>query len=300
MDSKTIINILIIGILLSKTLIFILIYLFVKKNRELKTEKIKLEKANSELIIQAVDIRSYVGELKAAESFKTKVLSIASHDLRAPFASVESLLKLDGLSLMDKGKLESIFEILRQEVAKSRGMLDEVLLWTESQLRDSIANKAVLNLNEEIEKLMDQFSCDINKMGKKVFNNIDKNLYININRPIFTFVIRNVISNASKFGQSDGVISIDTVKKESGECGVIILNEGEQLSEHIIESLNYGKSWERMKTAESNGTGLGISLCQDLFKRINGILSFENRIGVGVAVTIMFPQDSCYHDSYLI
>lgn len=172
-------------------------------------------------------------------------------------------------------------------------MLDEVLLWTESQLRDSIENKAVLNLNAEIDKLLDQFSNDIMKQGKKVLNNIDQNLYLSINEPIFTFVVRNVISNAIKYGRADGVISVDHIKKESGECGVVILNESEELAEHAIQNLNHGKSWERRKMSGSNGSGLGISLCKDLFKRIGGIIYFENKIGKGIAVTIIFPTGSC-------
>ncbi len=177
LESETIINILLAGIVVSKTIIFILAYQLVKKNRVLKTEKIKLEEANSELVKQSLDIRNYVEELKAAENFKTKVLSIASHDLRAPFASMESLLKLESLCLMGRQELEAFFETLRQEVEKSRIMLDEVLLWTESQLRDSIENKATLNLNTEIDKLLNQFSYDIKKQGKTVINNIDQNTY---------------------------------------------------------------------------------------------------------------------------
>ena len=293
LESETIINILLAGIVVSKTIIFILAYLLIKKNSVLKAEKIKLEDANAELVKQSLDIHNYVEELKAAENFKTKVLSIASHDLRAPFASIESLLRLEGLCLMGRQELETFFERLRQEVEKSRIMLDEVLLWTESQLRDSIENKAVLNLNGEIDKLLDQFSNDIKKQGKKVLNNIDQNLYLNINEPIFTFVVRNVISNAIKYGRPDGVISVDHIKKESGECGVVILNESEELAEHAIQNLNHGKSWERRKMSGSNGSGLGISLCKDLFKRIGGIIYFENKIGKGIAVTIIFPTGSC-------
>ncbi|WP_164122799.1 sensor histidine kinase [Sphingobacterium sp. xlx-130] len=293
MESETIINILLAGIVVSKTIIVILAYLLVKKNSVLKAEKIKLEKANAELVKQSLAIRKYVEELKAAENFKTKVLSIASHDLRAPFASIESLLKFEDLLLMGRRELEAFFETLRQEVGKSRVMLDEVLLWTESQLRDTIENKAVLNLNVEIGKLLNQFSYDIEKQGKKVFNNIDQNSNLNINKPIFTFVIRNVISNAIKYGRPEGVISVDYIKKESGECCVIISNESEELAEHTIKNLNYGKSWERRKMANSEGTGLGISLCKDLFKRIGGIIHFENKIGKGIAVTIIFPNDAC-------
>lgn len=81
MQSQTIITFLII---VCKIIIAILLYSLIRKNRMLKQEKLKLLETNLKLKQQGEQIIRYIKELKASEFFKTKVLSIASHDLRTP------------------------------------------------------------------------------------------------------------------------------------------------------------------------------------------------------------------------
>lgn len=297
MESKTIINLLVVGIIVSKTFILILAYLLFKKNRNLKSEKLKLQRANSDLCKKTSDIEVYLGELQRAESFKTKVLSIASHDLRAPFASVELMLQIAGLSSMDKAELELIFDRLRGEVFKSRMLLDDVLLWTESQLRDNAENIEVLNLSVEVNKLIDQFSFDLTRSGKFIINKINKGLRVHISKAVFSFVVRNVLSNAIKFGRSNGHIFLQELVGKNGECGMMIVNEGEELSDQLLHELNMINSWDQKKKSSQNGAGLGISLCKDLIKRIGGNIFFENKPGIGVTVCVIFPANSCIGSS---
>lgn len=295
MESQTIINLLIIGIIVSKTFIFVLTYLLLKKNKLLKSEKLKLKIANTDLNEKAERIQFYFEELKNAENFKTKVLSIASHDLRAPFASLELLLQIEGLPSINSKEIEMLFEILRKEVVRSRTLLDEILLWTESQLRDNVDNKEFFYLNHEVDHLLMQFTCDISRSGKYVCNKINKQLRVNISKSIFSFVIRNVLSNAVKFGRRNGGIFLREL--ESGKCGVVVINEGERLCDEVITDLNSSNSWHQKKRISENGAGLGISLCKDLIKRIGGSIHFENKEEIGVAVSIIFPDNS-YTDSY--
>jgi len=107
-----------------KIIIAILLYSLIRKNRMLKQEKLKLLETNLKLKQQGDQIIRYIKELKASEFFKTKVLSIASHDLRTPFASMDMLLQMEDLSLMTKSELQQVFEALGQQVTLSKNMLN--------------------------------------------------------------------------------------------------------------------------------------------------------------------------------
>lgn len=293
MEPQIIIKLLVAGIIISKTLIFILAYLLFKKNRTLKAEKVKLQAANSELSKKALDIELYLSELQKVENFKTKVLSIASHDLRAPFASVELLLKMEGLSSMDRTELEMIFATLRREVVKSRVFLDDILLWTESQFRSTVEHKEIFNLNCEVDNLLEQFSFDLSRSGKHVINKIDKQSRVHISKAVFSVVVRNILSNAIKFGRDNGGIFLHEIASKNGECGVVVVSEGEELSDELLNELNFVNNWEHKKRVSQNGAGLGISLCKDLIKRVGGKIHFENKSGIGVSVSAIFLNNSC-------
>ncbi|WP_104382860.1 sensor histidine kinase KdpD [Sphingobacterium sp. HMA12] len=289
MDSQTIITLLIVGIVISKTLIGVLIYFLIRKNRLLKSKQLKLTAANTALNEQAQRIRHYNEELKIAENFKTKVLSIASHDLRAPFASVEVLLTINDISLIDKEDLSLIFTNLKKQVARSRAMLEEVLLWTDSQLRDKLENTETCNIIDQINGILEMYSIEIQKSKMLVLNNVEQDFSVNIHKEIFCFVIRNVISNAIKYGRTGGKIQILLTDNKIDQWELTIINDGDELSPEVLYNLNFVNSWERKKAENKNGAGLGISLCRDLLKRINGSLCFENRSSEGVSVKLIFP-----------
>jgi len=288
-DSQTIITLLIVGIVISKTLIGVLIYFLIRKNRLLKSKQLKLTAANTALNEQAQRIRHYNEELKIAENFKTKVLSIASHDLRAPFASVEVLLTINDISLIDKEDLSLIFTNLKKQVARSRAMLEEVLLWTDSQLRDKLENTETCNIIDQINGILEMYSIEIQKSKMLVLNNVEQDFSVNIHKEIFCFVIRNVISNAIKYGRTGGKIQILLTDNKIDQWELTIINDGDELSPEVLYNLNFVNSWERKKAENKNGAGLGISLCRDLLKRINGSLCFENRSSEGVSVKLIFP-----------
>ncbi len=289
-QSQTIITLLIVGIVISKTLIGVLIYFLIRKNRQLKVEQLKLTTANSILSDQAIRIQHYNEELKIAESFKTKVLSIASHDLRAPFASVEILLAIDDISLVDKEELKLIFLNLKGQVARSRTMLEEVLLWTESQLRDKLENTENCNICDQIEAVLGIYSLEIQRFNIQIFNSVNPDFWVDTHKGIFAFVLRNVISNAIKYGRVGGTIALQLIDDQHDRWELIVSNEGEELSLEVLHNLNFVNSWDRKKAENNQGAGLGISLCIDLLKRIDGTVKFENTNGKGVSVRISFPR----------
>ncbi|WP_346070611.1 sensor histidine kinase [Sphingobacterium siyangense] len=290
MQSQTIITLLIVGIVISKTLIGVLIYFLIRKNRLLKVEQLKLTTANSILSEQAIRIHHYNEELKIAESFKTKVLSIASHDLRAPFASVEILLAIDDISLVDKEELKLIFLNLKGQVARSRTMLEEVLLWTESQLRDKLENTENCNICAQIDAVLGIYTLEIQRFNIQIINSVNPDFWADTHKGILAFVLRNVISNAIKYGRVGGSIVLQLMDDPSDRWELIVSNEGEELTSEVLHNLNFVNSWDRKKSESKNGAGLGISLCKDLIKRIDGKMQFENQHGTGVSVRISFPR----------
>lgn len=289
MQDQTIINLLIIAIIVSKIIIGILLYSLIRKNRMLKHEKLKLLEINLKLKQQGEQIVGYNEELKASELFKTKVLSITSHDLRTPFTSIDMLLQVEDLSLMTKPELQQVFEALGHQVSISKNMLNEVLLWAESQLRDNLENKETFSILEQINTILSLFEHNLNGKNILISNTVPADVEVHMSRDIFCFVIRNIISNAIKFCHTGGIIRIGMVESEPDAFRLFIENKGDHISHSTISNLNNKNSWEYKKTANHTGTGLGVSLCKDLLQRVGGSLMFENSTSDVLTVYISLP-----------
>lgn len=288
MQSQTMITSLII---ICKIIIAILLYILFRKNSLLKRQKLKLIKSNLKLKQQREQIICYNKELKASELFKTKVLSITFHDLRTPFTSMDMLLHTEDVSQMTQPELQQIFAALGHQVSISKNMLNEVLLWAESQLRDNLENKESFTIVEQIIAILSLFEHNLKEKNLVINNTVPLHRMVHMSRDIFCFVIRNIISNAIKFSHNGGTIRIGILESEQNAFQLFIENKGDNISDSTISNLNNRNSWEYKKTVNHTGTGLGVSLCKDLLQRVGGRLHFENRTADVITVYISLPLE---------
>lgn len=288
MQSQTMITSLII---ICKIIIAILLYILFRKNSLLKRQKLKLIKSNLKLKQQREQIICYNKELKASELFKTKVLSITFHDLRTPFTSMDMLLHTEDVSQMTQPELQQIFAALGNQVSISKNMLNEVLLWAESQLRDNLENKESFTIVEQIIAILSLFEHNLKEKNLVINNTVPLHRMVHMSRDIFCFVIRNIISNAIKFSHNGGTIRIGILESEQNAFQLFIENKGDNISDSTISNLNNRNSWEYKKTVNHTGTGLGVSLCKDLLQRVGGRLHFENRTADVITVYISLPLE---------
>lgn len=286
MQSQTMITSLII---ICKIIIAILLYILFRKNSLLKRQKLKLIKSNLKLKQQREQIICYNKELKASELFKTKVLSITFHDLRTPFTSMDMLLHTEDVSQMTQPELQQIFAALGHQVSISKNMLNEVLLWAESQLRDNLENKESFTIVEQIIAILSLFEHNLKEKNLVINNTVPLHRMVHMSRDIFCFVIRNIISNAIKFSHNGGTIRIGILESEQNAFQLFIENKGDNISDSTISNLNNRNSWEYKKTVNHTGTGLGVSLCKDLLQRVGGRLQFENQTADVLTVYISIP-----------
>lgn len=292
MDDINIITLLITGIVLSKVIIAVLIYFLVIKNRALKEQQQKLILANAKLKTQRDKIVNQNKELKSSEEFKTKVLSIASHDLRTPISSMEMLLDFGDVASMSHDDLKIIFGELASQLSISRKMINEILLWTDSQLRQNIDNKEVFDITDQIQSIVPLFNKEIQRKAIVLLVDIDRSHKVYMSKDIFSFVVRNVLSNAVKFCKNNGTVQVG-FSSENNKTKLFIQNEGEELALDYLEKLNSKSSWNYKKNkTNKEGAGIGISLCKDLFKRTGGTIKFENKSGVGLKVNIIFSSEA--------
>ena len=94
-------------------------------------------------------------------------------------------------------------------------------------------------------------------------------------------VLRNLISNAIKFSEKDGVVSINAVMRND-TLEVKIKDTGIGIPHNNIQYLfNIDKNISRCGTAGEKGTGLGLVLCKELIEKQGGFLGIESEEGKG-------------------
>lgn len=102
-------------------------------------------------------------------------------------------------------------------------------------------------------------------------------------------IIQNIIENALRYTEEGGTITITLTEKET-TCLLTIEDTGRGISEEHLSKIT--ERFYRVNKARSRfdgGTGIGLSIVEQLMKLHEGSMSIESELGKGTKVILEFP-----------
>jgi signal transduction histidine kinase len=223
-------------------------------------------------------------ELSLQKEKKTLILSI-SHDIKTPLSAIK---------LYAKALLKNLYdsEEKRSEIAVNIGaMADEI----EGFVSDIIKASSEDFLNLEVQKgefylkdLMERLSnhyCEKLALLKIDFKiEPDGNCLIQGDIDRAVEVVQNLMENAIKYGNGK-CISITITSEE--DCRLVtITNSGCSLSENELPYI-FDSFWRGSNAEKSSGNGLGLYICRQLMKKMDGDI-FAECVDDEMRVTAVF------------
>jgi signal transduction histidine kinase len=263
------------GIALATAFFF---FLLRKKNK-------KLEENNA--LIQQQNVK--LADLNAE---KNSLISIVSHDLGTPFASIRmwnQLLESDrhALSLDQQKAVDRIRSSLDSGEALIRNILDV----EKEELNTRTIDLEPVNIAELIKATKEDFTEKASKKDIELhFLQEKENISMITDRQLLRRVFENLLSNAIKFSQSGRNIHIEMAEIKN-EVIVRFRDEGPGIPAGEVKTLfsKYGKTSIR-PTAGEPSTGLGLSIVKRIMQELNGDVTCQSTVGAGSVFTITLKR----------
>lgn len=215
---------------------------------------------------------------------KDKFLSIISHDLRTPFSSIlgftDLLISDEGLT--EKEKKQYIGFI--QESSKSMlALVNSLLDWTRLQTGRIKFEPEIIKANEVIENSLNALSGTAFQKKINLISEIDNELLIFADKNLFGQVFNNLISNAIKFTNEGGKITISA--NPSTQVRFIefsVKDSGIGIKEENLNDLfKIDAKFTTEGTAGEKGSGFGLSLVKEIIEKHGGTIRVESEFGKG-------------------
>lgn len=272
-------------------LIFILVsvVIFVRSYRQKKKINKELERIN----VQVVEQNNKLTELN---STKDKFFSIIGHDLRGPLNSLTSFsqLLINHTASLTEEEIRTVAKDLDKSLKNLYELLDNLLGWARSQTGRIEFTPENFKIGELIRENIRLLSKAALNKGIKMEMMVDEELMVNADINSVRTVIRNLISNAIKFTNEEGVITIfvdewkDNVEIGIHDTGVGMSDEDQQ------KIFDISSKHSTLGTNQEKGTGLGLILCKEFIERNDGHISVESEIEVGTTFkfTLSKQKDS--------
>ncbi len=245
-------------------------------------EKRLTVKGKDEIAQLAVSFNEMAESLNEQENRRKEFLSNISHDLRSPLTSMKGFLQaiIDGTVPYEKQN--HYLNIILDESDRLAKMANNIIDINMLDNSNYVIETSRFDINELIRKTVYNFETRIVKKNISVNVELAENkTYVNADYEKIQRVIYNLIDNAVKFTNDDGIIDIETdIEKE--KVFVKIRDNGRGISKEEQKRI-----FERFYKADSSrgedkmGSGLGLSIVKEFIKAHNETISVKSELGNG-------------------
>ena len=239
----------------------------------------------------------FIRKLRLADKAKDEFVNIAAHELRTP---TQSILTFANLLKYDINKNDSI-EAINRNAKRLNVLIKNILDVTKIESNKLLLHQQNFNLNDLLTTVIRDYTTQLkkhtsNKKRIKLHYTIqhdvlgsDALIYADKERIIQ--VISNLLDNAIKFIEKDGLIRI-TLRISKGDSShangyaeIKIKDSGTGISEEIIPHL-----FSKFSTRSFQGTGLGLYISKNIIISHGGSMWAENnKDGKGATFSFRIP-----------
>jgi signal transduction histidine kinase len=237
------------------------------------------------------DISAKNRELQFLGTSKDKFFSVIAHDLKTPAGNIQMLSEMlqNQFDDIDNEERKSYIDMLAESARVHHDLLNTLLDLSMLQLGSKQNVPERLNIRILANDVLQQTRLQAQQKHIGLAN-LSDDCFARADRNMITTVVRNIVTNAIKFTNPEGQITISTAKG-NGEITVSITDTGIGIADPVknrVFAVDYHKS--TAGTANEPGTGLGLILCKEYVERNGGRIWFESEPGKGTTFFFTLPE----------
>ena len=256
----------------------------------------KLEKLNTELEL-LVEKRTqktieYANKLEEANNTKDKFFSIIAHDLKNPFNTLIGYADVLKSDFRDYGpdEIHQHLNVIYDTSVNGYNLLENLLKWSQSQTDKILFEPRKVNLHEVTQLCIDDVENQSQFKDIDVINKVQENFHIIADINLLKTILRNLINNAVKFTDRNGMVSVSCFK-DKNDVVITVEDTGVGIKKKDIQKMfKIDQVTSKPGTNRERGSGLGLILCKEFVEKHGGTIWVESEPDVGSVFKFTIPK----------
>jgi PAS domain S-box-containing protein len=231
-------------------------------------------------------------KLRALNAEKDKFFSIIAHDLRSPFNAFLGLSRIlaeeiEGLSIKE---IQSMADNMQQAASNLYRQLENLLEWSQFQRGIRILQPTQMDILRHTNSVMAFLQEAARQKEIRFSISIPPGLTLFADPQMMETLILNLASNAIKFSQRGGKISI-TAHSQANGLYYSVSDEGIGIPPQTIPKLfRIDEKVFQPGTEGEPSSGLGLLLCREIVEKHGGQIQVESQLGQGSTFSFIIPH----------
>ncbi|NNH01518.1 HAMP domain-containing sensor histidine kinase [Acinetobacter sp. ANC 5414] len=208
----------------------------------------------------------------------------ASHELRSPLSAIQMRLQVLKRKYPD---LAQDLVSIQNDVSRGTQVLENLLLLARLDPTNTTQlPKTEIDLQLVVLDVIQALQPFAAEKNIQIQTQLSPHLSILANEKLIFSCIRNLIDNAIRYAGQNGHVFIDLQQKHQ-QVKITIEDDGQGVTDEVLQRL--GERFYRALGTKTQGSGLGLSICQKIMELHAGEIHFSQSAHGGLKVELQFP-----------
>ncbi|MBM3709726.1 MAG: response regulator [Actinobacteria bacterium] len=254
----------------------------------------ELEKANIRLEKEMIEYEKISHRLQEINNEKTKYLLFATHQLKAPFAAIQSYAEiiLEGYTgEIPQRTHDTVLKIYERCQLLSKVIKEMLELEKLKSYDKTVTDLKKIDMCQVLSDVIKRFLVIAKtKDIKLVFNSSEDSCYIKGDKVQIDMLFSLLIENSIDYSPKNTEIQINLKEVEGSQVYIGIKDQGIGIPEKNLNNI-FNEFFRSNNAADfhKNGSGLGLSIAKEIAKIHNTRIQVESELGKGSCFSIIFP-----------
>ncbi len=234
---------------------------------------------------------------EAANRAKSDFLARMSHDIRTPMNAIMGMTAVAAMHLDDKERLTDCLGKITISSRHLLALINDVLDMSKIESGKVSLSEEPFNMADMVESIVTIIKSQVSSKNQELRVHINDIVHEDVIgdtlrlRQIFV----NILGNAVKFTPEGGTITFTIRECPSHSYGTasfefVCEDTGMGMDEDFVKTIFDPFSRSKQSISQKiEGTGLGMSITQNIIRMMNGDISVESKLGVGSKFTVQLP-----------
>ncbi len=223
-------------------------------------------------------------ELGSVETLRTDFIANVSHEMKTPLAVMQNYGTLLQTPNLSEDKRIEYAKGVTDSSRKMADMMTNILKLNRLENQQIYPQATVFDLSEQLCECLLQYENVWEKSDIEIDTDIEDDVKVQADSELLSLVWNNLFSNAFKFTEPGGTVSViltttehhAIVKVKDNGCGM-----SPEVGAHIFEKFYQGDTSHSVQ-----GNGLGLALVKKVVDIVQGEISVESTPGEGSTFTV--------------